>query len=103
MLLYISSQSTLKALGHTDTEVGLCIMARAALEKRGGGARAGCGDCQGEGGPSQICDVHVYVFGVFFRGRGGWGVVCAYVYIWVEGGWVGGGGGSAKLHLVNSE
>lgn len=33
MPLYISSQSTLKALGHIDTEAGLCIMARAALER----------------------------------------------------------------------
>lgn len=55
MPLYISSQSTLKALGHIDTEAGLCIMARAALEKRveggeGGGDRAGWGDCEDEGG-----------------------------------------------------
>lgn len=87
MLLYISSQSTLKALGHTDTEVGLCIMARAALEKRGGGARAGCGDCQGEGGPSQICDVHVYMF--FFVEEGD-GVLCVHMctYGWREVGWV---------------
>lgn len=53
MPLYISSQSTLKALGHIDTEAGLCIMARAALEKRGGGAGArggvGWGDCEDEG------------------------------------------------------
>jgi len=41
MPLYISSQSTLKALGHIDTEAGLCIMARAALEKEGGGAGGG--------------------------------------------------------------
>lgn len=47
MPLYISSQSTLKALGHIDTEAGLCIMARAALEKRveggGGGGETGRG------------------------------------------------------------
>lgn len=64
MLLYISSQSTLKALGHIDTEAGLCIMARAALEKKGGGAGAGAGwgDCEDEGGRSQICVVYVHVF-----------------------------------------
>lgn len=54
MPLYISSQSTLKALGHIDTEAGLCIMARAALEKRVGWGgdedRAGWGDCEDEGG-----------------------------------------------------
>lgn len=70
MLLYISSKSTLKALDYIDTEAGLCIMARAALEKRGGGAeaRAGWGDCQDEGGCSQIGVVHVLVLE---RGRGG--------------------------------
>lgn len=43
MPLYISSQSTLKALGHIDTEAGLCIMARAALEKRMEGLGTGQG------------------------------------------------------------
>lgn len=37
MPLYISSQSTLKARGHIDTEAGLCIMAGAALEEGVGG------------------------------------------------------------------
>lgn len=41
-------------------------MARAALEKKGGGAGAGVGagwgDCEDEGGRSQICVVYVHVF-----------------------------------------
>lgn len=77
MPLYISSQSTLKALGHIDTEAGLCIMARAALEGRVEGPVGGTG----------------------WSGGGGVGVV-----FWEQGdGALCGGGGSAKLHLVNSE
>lgn len=86
MLLYISSKSTLKALGYIDTEAGLCIMARAALEKRGGGAeaRAGWGDCQDEGGRLRIGVVHVHVLE---RGMGRC-VSIGVVHLSVEGGWL---------------
>lgn len=84
MLLYISGKSTLKALGYIDTEAELCIMARAALEERGGGAeaRAGWGDCQDEGGRSRIGVVHVRVLE---RGEGRC-VSIRVVHLGAEGG-----------------
>lgn len=81
-------------------------MARAALEERGGGAeaRAGWGDCQDEGGRSRIGVVHVLEKG----GGRGEGVHRSGAFrcrgrVVSGGGGVVWGGGSAKLHLVNSE
>lgn len=73
MLLYISSKSTLKALGYIDTEAGLCIMARAALGRKGVEALR-----PGQGG--EIARMREVVYGsvlcmcVFWKG--GWGGVC---------------------------
>lgn len=82
MPLYISSQSTLKALGHIDTEAGLCIMARAALEKRveglgTGWGGVGWGDCKDEGGCVCVCVDLCCVCACFGRrGRGTGRCVC---------------------------